>query len=220
MGNLFNIDPQTIIALVIILFVAFPVHELAHAYTANAFGDPTPRNSGRLTLNPLAHLDVMGTLLLVVTRSFGWAKPVPINPYALQRRSPAAVMWVSLAGPLSNLAMASLAAIPWRLGLVSSVAAPNSAEYWGAAILYQFIIINLALMLFNLIPIAPLDGEKVLDYFLPPSWARSYEQVNQYGPIILLAVLFILPFVGIDVLGTIMGPALRSMLSLLLGVRA
>jgi Zn-dependent protease len=216
---MFNFSPQTLIALAVILFVAFPVHELAHAYTADALGDDTPRRSGRLTLNPLAHLDVMGTLLLVVTRSFGWAKPVPINPYALSRRSPAAVMWVSLAGPFSNLVMAILAAIPWRLGLVSFSAVPNSAEFWAASILYEFIIINLGLMLFNLIPIAPLDGEKVLEYFLPASMARTWDTIRPYGPVILLVVLFVGPLLGFDILGTVMGPPLRSLLGLLIGVR-
>jgi Zn-dependent protease len=215
---MFNFSPQTLIALAVILFVAFPVHELAHAYTADALGDDTPRRSGRLTLNPLAHLDVMGTLLLVVTRSFGWAKPVPINPYALSRRSPAAVMWVSLAGPFSNLIMAILASIPWRLGLVSFGAAPNSAGFWAASILYEFIIINLGLMLFNLIPISPLDGEKVLEYFLPASMAHTWDTIRPYGPVILLVVLFVGPMLGFDVLGTVMGPPLRSLLGLLIGV--
>ena len=95
----------TIIFNIIILLIAFPVHEFAHAWVANSFGDDTPRLNGRLTLNPLKHLDVMGSLMLVVA-GFGWAKPVPVSPYALQRHSRSALMWVSLAGPLSNLSMA------------------------------------------------------------------------------------------------------------------
>src|SRR3990172_12571109 len=104
-----------------ILLVALPVHEFAHAWTADQLGDDTPRLAGRLTINPLAHLDVIGSLLLLFG-GFGWAKPVPINPYALQRRTPAGVMIVAAAGPLSNLALALLFAIPFPLGLVSASA--------------------------------------------------------------------------------------------------
>ena len=107
-----------LITYAIILFTAFPIHEFAHAWTADQFGDDTPRINGRLTLNPLAHLDVVGSLMMIIA-GFGWAKPVPINPYALQKRSPAAPMLVSLAGPMSNLLMAILASAPFRLGLVS-----------------------------------------------------------------------------------------------------
>ena len=151
--SLLQRSPQEWIALAIILFISFPVHELAHAYTADRFGDPTPGASGRLTANPVAHWDLLGTLLLVVTGAFGWAKPVPINPYQLSRRSPAAVMWVSLAGPLANLGLSILAAIPFRLGLVSFSSLNSTAGTWTANILFDFIVINLGLMLFNLIPI-------------------------------------------------------------------
>jgi len=219
-GHMLNFDIQTIISLAIILLVAFPVHELAHAWTAEAFGDDTPRMNGRLSLNPLVHLDVMGSLLLIVTRGFGWAKPVPINPYALQRRSPAAVMWVSLAGPMSNFIMAIIAAIPWRLGLISAFETPGSTAFWIGRISINFIYINLGLMLFNLIPIAPLDGEKVAEYFFPPSVARIMDNIRPYGPLILISILFIGPFLGFDVLGRIMLPTLRALFSLLTGVRA
>ena len=115
---LFNLDPATLIASIVVLLVAFPIHEFAHAWTATQFGDPTPEQYGRLTLNPLAHLDLMGSLLLLVA-GFGWAKPVPVNPYLLRRRSSSALMWVALAGPMSNFLLAILGAIPFRLGLVS-----------------------------------------------------------------------------------------------------
>src|SRR5512139_3541331 len=118
---LFGLDPATLIARMIVLIFAFTLHEFAHAWTATQFGDDTPRLNGRLTLNPMAHLDPMGSLLLLVA-GFGWAKPVPINPYALQRRSASAVTWVSLAGPLSNFAIAMLATIPFKLGLASVAA--------------------------------------------------------------------------------------------------
>jgi len=215
---MFNLDIPTLITRVITLLIAFTVHELAHAWTADQFGDDTPRLAGRLTLNPLAHLDVMGTLMLIVV-GFGWAKPVPINPYALQRRSPSAVMWVSLAGPLSNFLLAILAAIPWRLG-IGDLGANTPA--WLPTLpmfLLEFMWINLALMLFNLIPIAPLDGEKIAEYFFPPSWARVLDRIRPYGPLILLAVVFIGPRFGVNLIGWIMGPALNTLLNLLLGVQ-
>src|SRR3990172_7086263 len=114
--NMLDLDLPSLLTRVFILVTAFSVHEFAHAWVANAFGDDTPRLNGRLTLNPAAHLDVMGSLMLLIA-GFGWAKPVPVNPYLLRRRSPSALMWVSLAGPLSNLVMAALAALPLRFSL-------------------------------------------------------------------------------------------------------
>ncbi len=203
----------------IILLTCFPVHEFAHAWTADHFGDTTPRANGRLTLNPLAHLDPIGSLLMIVA-GFGWAKPVPINPYVLQKRSRAATMLVSIAGPMSNLLMAILASIPFRLGLVSSsniYQSPHSAIPSITWFLYVFIFTNLWLMLFNLIPIFPLDGEKVLDYFLPASGARALENIRPYGPMILMVIIFVLPLVGINIIGTVINPAFNFITRLLIG---
>ena len=211
-----GLDPQTLLFRILILVIAFTVHEFAHAWTANYLGDDTPRMNGRLTLNPLRHLDVMGSLLLVVA-GFGWAKPVPINPYVLQRRSPAAVMWVSLAGPISNLLMAILAAIPLRFWLIPTVQIASGPLYLLASFLYDFMLINLTLLLFNLIPIAPLDGEKIAEYFFPPSWARVLDTIRPYGPMILLLVIFGGQLAGINILGAIMGPPLNAISKLLLG---
>jgi Zn-dependent protease len=214
-----SLNPPIFISRIIVLLVAFTIHELAHAWTADRFGDPTPRQHGRLTLNPLAHLDPIGSLLLLVA-GFGWAKPVPINPYALQRRSPAAVMWVSLAGPLSNFLMALLAAIPFRLGLVSRFGAldrPGQILPSLDLLLYEFIFINLILMLFNLIPLAPLDGDKVADYFIPPAWSRALERIRPYGPLILMLLVFVGPAMGFNFLGWIIGPPMSVLLGLLVG---
>lgn len=220
---MFNLDLATLISRALVLLIAFTIHELAHALTADYFGDSTPRMAGRITLNPLAHLDPMGTLLLLVV-GFGWAKPVPINPYALSRRSPAAVMWVSLAGPLSNFLMALVAVIPFRLGVVSISQAYQEMAQGGFRIfpslpefLLTFISINLLLMLFNLIPLAPLDGDKIFDYFLPPSISGVWQTIRPYGPLILLALVFIGPMLGFDVLGWIIGRPMRALLSVLLG---
>jgi Zn-dependent protease len=213
-------SPYQLITYAVILLTAFPVHEFAHAWTADHFGDTTPRANGRLTLNPLKHLDPFGTLLMILV-GFGWAKPVPINPYVLNKRSPAATMLVSLAGPMSNLLMAILASVPFRLGLVSAsdfrlVAGgilPSLSLF-----LYIFVEINLLLMLFNLIPLFPLDGEKVLGYFLPPAGVRFLDEIRPYSSLILLGVFFILPLVGINLLGTILQPALTFLAGILTGV--
>jgi len=143
---------------------------------------------------------------------------VPVNPYALQRRSPSAMMWVALAGPLSNFAMATLVAIPFRLGVVSVFEA-QVAIYSPAGnilpslsqLLYVFIQVNLFLMLFNLIPLAPLDGEKVAQYFFPPSWSRALDTIRPVGPILLLAIAFL------GVLNYIIVPPLTLLIRILVG---
>jgi Zn-dependent protease len=214
-----GLSPETLISRIIVLLTAFSVHEFAHAWTADYFGDDTPRNNGRLTLNPMAHLDPMGSIMLIIA-GFGWAKPVPVNPYALRRRSESALMWVALAGPLSNFLLAILAAIPFRLGLVSleAVFAPSAGFLPSLPqFLYHFLTINLVLMLFNLIPLAPLDGEKIADYFFPPSWSDFMARIRPYGPMILLVLFIAGPYLGLDILGWILGPPLNFLFGLLVG---
>jgi len=212
-----GLDPQILISRIFVLLTAFAVHEFAHAWTADRFGDPTPRNNGRLTLNPMAHLDPMGSLMLIFA-GFGWAKPVPVDPYALSRRSSAAMMWVALAGPASNLLMALVASIPFQLGLVSIYGIDLETFLPSLdMLLYQFVYINLLLMLFNLIPLAPLDGEKILYYLLPSSGQRVMDNIRPYGPMLLLAVVFLGPLLGFNVLGSIIGPPLTAMMSVLTG---
>ena len=214
--NIFQVSPAQIISLIITLLIAFTVHEFSHAWVATAFGDETPRMNGRLTLNPIAHLDIIGTLLLLVA-GFGWAKPVPVDPYTLRRRSPLALLWVSLAGPFSNFLMAVVAAIPLRLGIFPFVSSTNGFIPTPYDFLRVFIIINLTLLLFNLIPVAPLDGEKILDAILPPSAARVFDTIRPYGPLILLAIVFVGPALGFNILGILIDPALNAMYRLLLG---
>lgn len=209
-----DLPPAYLIANLVVLFIALPFHEFSHALAANMLGDDTPRLSGRLTVNPLAHLDIMGSLMLVFA-GFGWAKPVPVNPYALGRRSPAALMLVSLAGPMSNLLLAILGSIPFRLGWVQmSFSSPDLVPTMDL-LLTQFVIINLSLMLFNLIPLAPLDGDKIADYLFPPSWSRALERIRPYGSLILLALLFVLPMLGINIISWVISPALVNLLSIL-----
>jgi Zn-dependent protease len=215
---MFNLSPSVIISRIIILLIALPVHELAHAWTAHYFGDTTPERNGRLSFNPLAHLDPIGAIMLLVA-GFGWAKPVPVNPYTLEKRSPSANMLVSIAGVTANLILAILAAIPFRLGLIHMFSVPGTFLPSPTELLLQFIIINLALMLFNLIPLAPLDGEKVLSYLLPPrsGFSRFMDTIRPYGPLILLVLLVAGRTIGVDVIGWIMGPPLNALFGLLVG---
>jgi len=206
-----------IISRVITLLIAMTVHEFCHAWAAVSFGDETPRMQGRLTLNPLKHLDPIGSILLLVA-GFGWAKPVMINPYALNRKSPLALMWVSLAGPFSNFMLAALAAIPLRFHFIPLVAGTSTIFPSFAEFLYDFIVINLTLMLFNLIPLAPLDGEKIAVSVWPPSWGRVLEQIAPYSTYLLLAVVFILPLLGVNALGAIITPPLNNLMQLLTGL--
>lgn len=213
---MFGLSLPTLISRIVTLVTALTVHEYSHARVADSFGDDTPRLNGRLTLNPLAHLDVLGSLMLVVA-GFGWAKPVPVNPYALGKRSNAAFMWVSLAGPASNLLLAIIAAIPIRLGWVTYVTGMGSTSLLPSPyeFLREFIFINLILMLFNLIPLAPLDGDKIFAYFSPPPLARALDQIRPYGPMVLLLVFLLGPLIGLDVIGWVMTPALPNLWNLL-----
>lgn len=216
---MFDLNIPTLVARIFVLLIAFAVHEFAHAWTADRYGDPTPRAQGRLTLNPLVHLDPIGSLMLVVA-GFGWAKPVQVDTYYLSRRSSSALMWVSLAGPGSNLLMALLAAIPFQLGLVSVANAMGSPGQVLPSLdffLFEFVYINLLLMLFNLLPISPLDGEKILYTLAPPSVARVMDTIRPYGPILLLVLVFAGSFMSVNLLWTILGPPLQAMLALLIG---
>jgi Zn-dependent protease len=208
-----NFDLATFIPRLITLIIALTVHEFSHAKVADAFGDTTPRANGRVTLNPLVHLDPIGSLMFIFA-GFGWAKPVPVNPFALGMRSPSAYMLVSLAGPLSNLMLAILAAIPLRLGLIQSFDGGQTTTIL-YTFLSQFIVLNLVLAFFNLIPLAPLDGEKIAGYFFPPSWAGVLDRIRPYGPLLLMLILFGLPIVGIDVIGTLLYPPIRLVYQLL-----
>ncbi len=187
-----------------IVLLSLTVHEFAHAAVANALGDPTPRWEGRLTLNPLAHLDLFGTLSLIITRRFGWAKPVPINPaYFKNWRQGMAL--VGVAGPLSNVILAFLFALPARLGM----RLPGYLHL----VFYFAIIINLGLASFNLIPIPPLDGSRLLLVFLRGRNLYVYQQLEQYGQFILLFLIFT------GATSTLMLPIMRFLAILISGRR-
>jgi len=185
-------DPGTLIVRLIILLIAFPVHEFAHAWTAVYFGDETPRIMGRLTLDPRSHLDLFGSVLLLFS-GIGWAKPVPVNPMYLQRSN--AMLWIAFAGPLSNLILAFIGATAfWFTPLEPSFSAFSGS--WVPSLGFmvtQFIYINLILFFFNLIPLYPLDGEKVAVEIAPYSWRYQWERIRPFSIYILAGILFLAP---------------------------
>lgn len=195
------------------LLIAISVHEYAHAWMADELGDSTPRNMGRLTLNPLAHLDPLGTLMILFA-GFGWGKPVPVNPYYLRPGWRKGTAMVSLAGPVANLMTAAIFGLPLRLeNLIggSPLLSSFSETFW--VIMY----INVMLALFNLIPIAPLDGFKVALGLVPPRWATSLARYEAYGPMILILILVLGNYGGRNIFGAIMWPAIRFVVRLFVG---
>jgi len=213
-----NMSPQSLISAVITLVVALTFHEFAHAWVAKMFGDDTAERAGRLTLNPLAHLDPIGSLMLIFV-GFGWAKPVPINPYAIRRSGKAALLLVSIAGPLANFFLAILAAIPLRLNLFPVQVTSSNVLPTPFMFLYYFLFTNLALMIFNLLPIPPLDGHEILSFLLPADLAASWERFgSQYGIYILITLLMIAPLLGFDFVRLVMQPVIKFISGVLLGI--
>ncbi|HHV05169.1 MAG TPA: site-2 protease family protein [Anaerolineaceae bacterium] len=213
---MFGLDLPTLINRVIILVIAFTVHEYMHAFVAYKFGDWTAKNAGRLTLNPLVHLDPLGSIMLLFA-GFGWAKPVPVNPYVIRQKHPAGLMLVSLAGPLSNLVLAAVGGGIIRLLVV--VRYTWMAPEWLVNFLLEFIVINIMLFLFNMIPIAPLDGDKILEYTLPEAWKSKFETVRQYGSYILFGMMIIGRFTKFDVFGFLMDEPMSHIFAFLTGLR-
>jgi Zn-dependent protease len=210
--------PGTIVAFlnrIIALVIAITVHEFAHAWTAHELGDPTSKHQGRLTLNPLAHLDPIGSLMILVAR-FGWGKPVPVNPYMLRTDPTVGMALVSVAGPLSNIITAFLFALPIRFGALSLV--PVGMTGVMVDLLGSIIIINLVLAIFNMIPLAPLDGYKVALALLPADLAHRVRQVETYGPLILILLIFLPSLIpGFNLLGMVLGPPIDFLCSLVTG---
>lgn len=198
---MFRTDFRVLLLLLPAVLVAVTVHEFAHAFVADRLGDPTPRQLGRLTLNPLAHLDVLGTIFFVLF-FFGWARPVPVNPrnFANPRQG---MLQVALAGPLANVTVA------FAVGLLLKTQGP-SASLWGA-LTAMVVEINVVLAVFNLIPIPPLDGSRILEGLLAPEQAVAYGRIQPYGTIILLVLLYT------GVIGQVVTPAVRWLFGLATG---
>ena len=206
MSELFS--PPFIIA----ILIALTVHEWAHAFVADRLGDPTPRSEGRLTLNPIAHLDPIGTIMFFLVQ-FGWGKPVPINPrYFKHIRRDSAL--VAIAGPLSNLVLAfvSFFLLMWVAPqvlqatssdqLMTTIGFGARFQAFFSQVLANSLFINLGLMAFNLLPVAPLDGSKILQAFIPVRYEYSFERYMEYGPYILIGILLMERLLNIPILLT------------------
>ncbi len=205
---------QEIALLTVPVLMAVTFHEVAHGYVANWLGDPTARLAGRLTLNPLKHLDILGVLVFLVTRMIGWAKPVPVDPRYFRdpRRG---MMLVALAGPATNFLLAVAFALAFRAVEAGAAGiAPGSAAFRVLEPLAYMcaagVTVNLALGLFNLLPVPPLDGSNILAAFLPPRAAMHYMAFGRWGFFLLL----LLAVTG--VLGKILLPAVSFLYQLLL----
>lgn len=168
------------------LFMALSIHEFAHGYAAYLMGDNTAKYNGRLSMNPLAHLDIAGTLCLLLFH-FGWAKPVPINPFNFRDRQKGIII-VSLAGPFANFVLAIVCTVCYKL-LGNFVYGSQIAEFFYMIFLYAAAM-NVGLMVFNLIPIPPLDGSKVLMEFLPDRFRYQMYNLERYSGIILLLLVW------------------------------
>ena len=221
-------DPSGFLRLMVLVAVslvsAITVHEFSHALVATGLGDNTARMQGRLSLNPQKHLDPAGTVMLLVA-GFGWGKPVPVNQHNLSHGQTGMAL-VAAAGPLSNLVVAFLLALPIKLGLLdySGLALNRVAHVMTggaleglADVIGMMIFFNILLAVFNLIPLSPLDGSKVLAGVLPPSQAQAYARLERHGPVILIGVIMIDYMLGLGILAGIIGPVVRLLTSLAIG---
>jgi Zn-dependent protease len=199
------------------ILLALTFHEYAHAYVANRFGDDTAKQNGRLSLNPLRHLDPLGTIMIFLVH-FGWAKPVPVNPYRLKNPKKD-MLWISAAGPLSNMALALASGILLRI-FIATVETPDQTSFMTLLtyVIFMSLQINLALAIFNILPIAPLDGSKILSGLLPDSFGSMFHIMERYGPFILLGLIIFGRLTGVSILGGLIWPFVKFFSSVFGGV--
>ena len=219
-------DVYAVVSVVLIL-ISLSVHEAAHAFVAYRCGDTTAKDQGRLTLNPLAHIDPIGSVLLPFVLSllggyiFAWARPVPYNPYNLRNRRRDEFL-VAVAGPISNLLQAFLGTIALALVhfvVYSHLTSSASVAYWSVFTLYIYIYLNCMLAFFNLIPLPPLDGSKIFTVFLEGEALQRYYELQRYSMAILCAVLFLLPrVIGVDLIDMYLDVTANSLFNLLISL--
>lgn len=210
-----------IIAFLLSLLIAIDVHEFAHAWMANELGDPTARYQGRLSLNPLVHLDPMGTMMMLFSVFYGfgigWGKPVPVDPRYLRQGPRVGMGLVAAAGPLSNLVLAAIVAVPIRLGLPLPLSL--------ITLLLIVISVNIGIALFNLLPVPPLDGASILQGILSTIRARwayqvseAFDRIQAQGAIIFILLIMADQILPISILGLILGTPFRLLYRLMVGL--
>ncbi len=210
-------DLNTLILIAPPILLALTLHEFSHAFAAFRLGDDTAKQMGRLSLNPLRHLDLVGTVMIFLVH-FGWAKPVPVNGMNLQNPK-RDMLWISLAGPVSNMVLALLSGILMRV-LVSM--GLDAAQMPWIRILYMMLFfslqINLALAIFNILPIAPLDGSKILFGILPRQYEHWVIPLERYGPLVLLGLIILGHSTNVSILGRIIWPFVGFFTKLFAGI--
>ena len=201
------------------ILIALTFHEFAHAYAAYRYGDDTAKQLGRLSLNPLRHLDPLGTIMIFLVH-FGWAKPVPVNPYRLKNPRKD-MLWISAAGPLANIILALASGLMLRFLL--AIKGTPDAHAGTAMELFVFMVImslqiNLALAIFNILPIAPLDGSKILSGLLPASFSKFIGALERYGPFVLIGLIIIGRVTDVPILGSLIWPFVDFFSKLFAGI--
>ncbi len=198
------LDVEALLYTIPAILIAITIHEFSHAAAAYALGDNTAKAEGRLSLNPLVHLDPLGTLMILFTAvagfGIGWGKPVPVNPYRLRLGSRTGMAIVSAAGPLSNLLTAFLLVLPVRADLFGYGSGPVGS------LVIALVLLSIGLAVFNLLPLPPLDGFAVALGILPPDLARGLARLGQYGPGVLLLILVADSWLRLGILATLMRP--------------
>jgi len=212
---MFNLTPDLLLSRLLVVLLGIPIHEWAHGWVAHLLGDTTPEMDGRLSLNPFVHLDPLGTVMILLT-GFGWGRAAQVNPYRMTKvRNPRVGMALSaLAGPLSNFIQALILAALLRFGALTFL--PLEQSMWAANILVLAISVNIGLVAFNMLPIPPLDGSRVLVGVAPPRMASFIESLEPVAPYLLMVVLFVLPNLGIDLVSWLSYPLYEFLFRLLL----
>lgn len=207
--GIISLDPAVQVILIPVIVFALSFHEFSHGWMAHRYGDPTAKNAGRLTLNPMAHLDIFGSLALYLM-GFGWAKPVPVDPRYLANPK-RDMMWIALAGPVSNLIVALISgillSILLRMGLIGGQSSLTM-------VLIMSLQINLVLAIFNFIPIPPLDGSRILGGLIPNKYNNELAKFEYYGPRILMGLIILSMFTRLNIFSIIISPIMTIFLKL------
>jgi Zn-dependent protease len=206
-------DPLRLVTALPVILLALTIHEWAHAYSAYRLGDPTAYRLGRMTLNPLAHLDLFGTLAIVLI-GFGCAKPVPVNPNNL-REPRKHMMWIAAAGPISNIAQALVFGLVLQF-MVATGGITSTSGFFFQTVIYG-IFINCALAVFNLLPVPPLDGSKIIYGLIPSMTHESISKLEHYGPMVLMGLIAFGYITGQSILWGLMGPPVYLLVTILSG---